>query len=158
LKEASIIYVTNSAQETARLGQDLGTHLRRGDFLALTGELGSGKTWFTKGLALGLGVHSETIVTSPSFALLNEYEGRCPLFHMDAYRIENLSEFFDAGLEEFLYEDGVVVLEWAERCAQILPEHAMNIRFEIIDEHSREIVLYGFHSRVVEILAAMQDN
>jgi tRNA threonylcarbamoyladenosine biosynthesis protein TsaE len=90
------------------VGRKLGEVLREGDVIALIGRLGSGKTWFTKGLALGIQVSRNTIVTSPSFSLLNTYEGRCPLFHIDAYRLERLSDFLSAGLDEYFYKDGIV--------------------------------------------------
>lgn len=152
MKEVCDTYHSASAHETINLGQRLGTFLRDGDVVALKGELGSGKTWFTKGLALGLGVPPDLIITSPSFSLINEYEGRCILFHMDAYRLENLSDFLSAGLEEYFYEDGVVVMEWADRWPEILPERSLRVEFHIVDDHSRKITLSGSHTRAEEVL------
>ncbi len=153
LTERVVTYHTVSDDETIRLGRKLGAALRQGDVLALIGELGSGKTWFTKGIGLGLGVSSETVITSPSFSLVNEYEGRCPFFHMDGYRLESLSDFLSAGLDEYLYQDGVVAMEWADRWPEILPDWNVKVEISIVDERSRNITLSGYHPRALEILA-----
>ena len=126
--------------------------------VALVGELGSGKTWFTKGLALGLGVSHDTVITSPSFTLVNEYEGRCTFYHMDFYRLEALPDLLLAGLEEYLHDRGVVVLEWADRWPEILPERRVMAKFEIIDDQRREIILSGHHSRAVEIIDSLEQE
>lgn len=141
-----------SSDETIIVGRKMGECLDAGDFIALTGELGSGKTWFTKGLALGLGVSSDTVVTSPSFALMNAYEGRVTLFHMDVYRLESVSDFLDTGLEEYFYGDGVVVMEWADRWPEILPDCSIQVNFTVLDEQSREVAMSGHHVRAVRIL------
>lgn len=156
MKEKSATFLTTSDQETIRLARKLGALLKEGDVVALIGELGAGKTWFTKGLALGLGVPPETVVVSPSFALINEYEGRCVLFHMDAYRLEDLSAFSSAGLDEYFYQDGVVAMEWADRWPEILPEHRVEATFEILDGVSRKITLSGRHPRATEILESLE--
>jgi tRNA threonylcarbamoyladenosine biosynthesis protein TsaE len=143
---------TQSDTETIALGQRLGAHLEAGDMVALIGELGSGKTWFTKGLALGLGVSPKNVVTSPSFTLVNEYTGKVPFYHIDVYRLGSLSEFLSAGLEEFLHQEGVCALEWAERWPEILPDHRITVELIILDEHNREITLSGHHSRATKII------
>ncbi len=152
LKERSITYHTVSDQETINLGHKLGTALREGDVIALAGELGSGKTCFTKGIALGLEVPQGIVVTSPSFSLVNEYEGRCALFHIDGYRLENLSDFLSTGLDEYFYQGGVVVMEWADRWPELLPGWSVDVGFAIVGERSRKITLSGYHSRALEIL------
>ncbi len=158
ISEKQITYVTTSVEETIRLGQRLGDLLSEGDVVALVGELGSGKTWFTKGLALGLGVSAETIVTSPSFTLVNEYKGRHTIHHMDFYRLENLPEVLSAGLEEYLHNRGVVVLEWADRWPEILPEERVMVKFLIMDECRREITFFGHHRRALEIIEAFEQG
>jgi len=145
-------YLTDSDKETIRLGQRLGSLLSDGDVVALVGDLGSGKTWFTKGLALGIGVDQDTVVTSPSFALVNEYEGRYTLYHMDLYRLENLADVLSTGLEEYLHEEGVVVMEWADRWPEILPERCVRVEISILDDHQRDILLSGQHARAREIM------
>jgi tRNA threonylcarbamoyladenosine biosynthesis protein TsaE len=156
LKIGALTITTASQAETIQLGRKLGALLKEGDVVALVGELGSGKTWLTKGIALGLGVRPDTVITSPSFALVNEYEGRVTLFHMDVYRLESLSELLSAGLEEYLYSQGVVVLEWADRWPEILTEQTLTVELRIINDHRRQITLSGRHSRVRELIEAIK--
>jgi tRNA threonylcarbamoyladenosine biosynthesis protein TsaE len=151
-------YITASAEETISLGQRLGDLLSEGDVVALVGELGSGKTWFTKGLALGLGVSPDAIVTSPSFTLVNEYEGRYTFYHMDFYRLENLPQVLSAGLEEYFHDSGVVALEWADRWPEILPEKRLMVKFLIIDDRRREITFSAHHPRAIEILGGFEQG
>ena len=155
MKERCVTYDTASDQETICLGQELGKVLKDGDLIALVGELGSGKTWFTKGLAIGLGISPDTIITSPSFSLINEYEGRYTLYHMDIYRLESLSDFLSAGLDEYFYQDGVVAMEWADRWPEILPEWRLKTEFMIVRNSLRRITLSGYHPRAVEIIKNM---
>jgi tRNA threonylcarbamoyladenosine biosynthesis protein TsaE len=156
ISETQITYITTSDEETIGLGKKLGALLSEGDVVALVGELGSGKTWFTKGLALGLGVSPDTIVTSPSFTLVNEYKGRYTFYHMDFYRLENLPEVLSAGLEEYLQDSEVVALEWADRWPEILPEKRIMVKFLIIDDRQREITFSAHHQRAVEILGGLE--
>lgn len=147
---------SSSDRETIDLGRRLGAVLKEGDVIAMVGELGSGKTWFTKGVARGLSVPDRYVVTSPSFALVNEYEGRCPLFHMDIYRLEEISDFLSAGLDEYLYSNGVVVMEWADRWPWILPEWRLKVEIEIVDAQTRSITFSGNHPRALGILKNLQ--
>ncbi len=156
MKKASLTCRTSSGEETIGLGQRCGACLQEGDVVALAGELGSGKTCFTKGLALGLGVPREEVVTSPSFALLNVYEGRCTLFHMDVYRLGSAFDFLAAGLDEYLHGSGVTVVEWADRWPELLPERHLEVRIEILDENSREITFSECHPKAVRILKEME--
>ena len=155
MKLKCLKYLTKSDKETICLGNKLGALLSEGDVVALVGDLGSGKTWFSKGLALGLGVGADTVIPSPSFALVNEYEGRYTFYHMDLYRLEDLSEVLYAGLEEYLYSGGVAVMEWADRWPEILPNCNIKVEFVIVDEHSREITMSGQHLRAIEILTKL---
>jgi len=158
LEASHLRIITQSDQETIAFGRRLGSCLIPGDVVALAGELGSGKTWLTKGIALGLGISPDTVVTSPSFALVNEYQGRMTLFHMDIYRLESLSEFISAGLEEYFQSGEVVVLEWADRWPQILPEKNIKVELRILDEHTREMTLTGQHPRVVEVIEGLRQR
>ena len=155
MKKRSITVHTVSADETIKLGQRLGGALRQGDMIALLGELGSGKTYFTKGIALGLGISPDTIITSPSFSLVNEYEGRHAFFHMDGYRLESQSDFVSTGLDEYMYGDGVTVLEWADRWPEILPEWHVAVEIFIEGPQSRKITFSGRHSRALAVLDEM---
>jgi len=152
LKEECVTLHTASARETIDLGKKLGEGLAEGDVIALVGELGSGKTWIAKGLALGLGISRDTVITSPSFSLINEYQGRYPLFHIDAYRLDNLSDFLSAGLEEYFYQNGVVVMEWADRWPEILPDWRIEVELTILNDCSRKITLSAHHPRAMAIL------
>jgi tRNA threonylcarbamoyladenosine biosynthesis protein TsaE len=158
MAERVLTYNTVFDRETIKLGQKLGAVLNEGDVIALVGELGSGKTWFAKGIAIGLGISPGTVITSPSFSLLNEYEGRCTFFHMDAYRLESLSDFISAGLDEYFFQDGVVAMEWADRWPEILPDWRVKVEFAIVDDHLRKINLSGYHARAVEILNNVQQQ
>ena len=148
-------FISNSLEETISFGKKIGEILRPGDVIALSGELGSGKTWFTKGIALGLDIPSEA-VTSPSFTLVNEYEGKFKLFHIDAYRLKDKSDFLSAGLDEYFYKDGIAVMEWADRWPEILPENTITIMLDIINEKKRKITISGKNSRTVEIIKHLQ--
>jgi len=129
---------TNSAEETRQLGEWLAGRLKAGDTLLLRGELGSGKSEFTRGLAKGLGV-TET-VTSPSFTILNVYEsGRLPLYHFDWYRLEDSGELYELGMDEYLGGDGIAAVEWPEQCEDAVPEDALEIRFRYVDENTRDL-------------------
>ncbi len=152
MKDRSVTYKTITTEETISLGHRLGAVLRPGDVIALVGELGSGKTWFTKGIGRGLGIPPDVVITSPSFSLVNEYDGRYTFFHMDGYRLESLSDFLAAGLDEYLYQDAIVAMEWADRWPEILPDTHIRVDITIINDQSREIVLSGHHPRALEIL------
>ena len=112
-------YRTHSERETEALGEKLAQALRPGTLIAFTGDLGAGKTAFTRGLARGLGVADR--VTSPTFTIVNEYEGgRLPLFHFDMYRLESADELFDIGWEDYLHRGGVCAVEWSENVSDAL--------------------------------------
>lgn len=114
-------YITNSEYETEELGCRLGQRLEAGTVIAFTGDLGAGKTAFTRGLARGLGITGR--VTSPTFTIVNEYEGgRLPLFHFDMYRLGSSEELFDIGWEDYLTRGGVCVVEWSENVAEAMEE------------------------------------
>lgn len=120
--------ISASADETIALGRSIAATLRRGDVLALCGDLGAGKTHFVKGLAAGLDAQSG--VTSPTFTLIHEYRGgRLPLYHFDFYRLEDEDEALKIGLDEYLDGDGVSVIEWADKFPALLPPHTRWLRF-----------------------------
>ncbi|OAG28472.1 tRNA (adenosine(37)-N6)-threonylcarbamoyltransferase complex ATPase subunit type 1 TsaE [Thermodesulfatator autotrophicus] len=132
------VFKTKSPEETEQLAEKLGKRLACGDIILLFGDLGAGKTTFVKGLARGLGVPEDYYVQSPTFAIINEYPGRIPLYHVDLYRLEP-EDVYDLGLEE-LAEQGVLVIEWSER----LPfsfDKAIKVYFEILDAQERKIII-----------------
>lgn len=118
---------TASPAETVALGRRLAERLGPGDVLALYGDLGAGKTHLVKGLCAGLGIAPET-VSSPTFTIVNEYDGTLPVYHIDAYRIERTEEFFELGYETYVFGDGVCLIEWPERVEALVPEHALRLR------------------------------
>jgi tRNA threonylcarbamoyladenosine biosynthesis protein TsaE len=157
LERKSLQLESDSDEETIALGRRLGNLLKAGDVVALAGELGSGKTWLTKGIGLGLGLGPREIITSPSYTLVNEYTGRVPLYHIDLYRLESLSEALSAGMEEYLCADGVAVVEWADRWPEMLPEQSVAVKLTILDEQKRRITVSGRHPRAVEIIEALEE-
>ncbi len=118
-------YISHSPAETEAIGQALGETLHPGTVLAYLGDLGMGKTAFTRGLARGLGCHGR--VTSPTFTIVNEYEGRIPLFHFDMYRLTDSEDLFDIGWEDYLERSGVCAVEWSERISDALPEDTLYV-------------------------------
>lgn len=143
-KARTLSLATAGPSATAELGRRIGALLGRGSVVALIGELGCGKTCFAKGLCSGLGIPRRQ-VTSPTFTLVNEYAGRLPVLHLDLYRIEDVRGALEAGILDYLTgaERGVVIIEWAERAAPLLPDDRLEAAFTIISARKRQIVLAG---------------
>ena len=142
---------TNTAEETIELGRKIGRLLTKGDVIAMQGTLAAGKTTITKGIAESLGV-TDTI-TSPTFCLISEYSGKMPLYHMDVYRLENGAE--DMGLDDYLFGEGVCVVEWASMIEDILPKERLDIKVYREGENDRRIELTPvgeFYESVKEVL------
>ena len=130
---------STTPEETAAAGEALGRTLGRGDVVALYGELGSGKTCLIQGLVRGLGV--TTPATSPTFVLVNEYRGRVPVHHADAYRTESLTELWDLGLLELFDGDGVTLVEWADKLRPLLPARTIEVTVHGVGDEPREITI-----------------
>lgn len=120
-----LTYTSSSAEETKKIAEEFSKTLKSGDCLCMYGDLGAGKTAFVQGLAKGLLV--DAYVNSPTFTIVNEYEGRLKLYHFDVYRIADPDEMFDIGFDEYLDGDGITVIEWAELIEEILPQNRYNI-------------------------------
>ena len=118
-------FVSHNTQETEQFGEEVAKSLRGGDVLAFTGSLGMGKTAFTRGLARGLGCCGR--VTSPTFTIVNEYDGKTPLFHFDMYRLGSSDELFDIGWDDYLARGGVCAVEWSERVSDALPDDTIYV-------------------------------
>ena len=133
-------FLSHSTQETEAIGEELAQKLRGGDVLAFTGSLGMGKTAFTRGLARGLGCRGR--VTSPTFTIVNEYEGKTPLFHFDMYRLGSSDELFDIGWEDYLDRGGVCAVEWSENVTEAM-EGAVSVTIDVLGENTRRITILG---------------
>ena len=131
--------ITRDEDETYKLGVLIGSIIIAGTVFSLNGDLGTGKTHFTKGLAEGLEV--KDYITSPSFTILNEYEGRLKLHHFDVYRIEDISEMYEIGFEDYIDGDGVCVIEWGDMVKDLLPKDTVNIKINMVDNNTREILI-----------------
>jgi tRNA threonylcarbamoyladenosine biosynthesis protein TsaE len=129
--------LSSSPEETINLGKYLATLLHPGSVVALRGGLGAGKTWLTKGIALGLGITEE--VTSPTYTIISQYEGRISLNHIDAYRLQGDDDFASLGADDLLYGAGVTVIEWSERIPNSIPDHALTIEISILEDDRRRI-------------------
>ena len=134
-------FLTHSPEETEALGEALGRRLRGGEIVAYYGDLGAGKTAFTRGLARGLDISAR--VTSPTYTIVNEYlGGRLPLFHFDMYRLSSADDLFDIGWEDYLQRGGVCAVEWSENVQEAL-EDALTVRIEKRSDETREITIEG---------------
>ena len=134
-------FITKSPEETELLGQKLGAALRGGEVIAYRGDLGAGKTAFTRGLARGLGISMR--VTSPTYTIVNEYTGgRLPLFHFDMYRLGSSDELFDIGWEDYLLRGGVCAVEWSENVADAMQD-AVTVSIEKMGDDERRITIEG---------------
>ncbi len=142
--------ISNSEEETIYLGKTLGRALKAQDVLGLIGELGSGKTTLVKGIAHGLGVKEKEEVCSPSFVLIKEYKGRIPLFHFDLYRLDHIKDISLLGIEEYMFDQGVCVIEWAEKMRLLIPDY-LQIHMTIKSEKKREIT-FRAHNRHYQTL------
>lgn len=137
----SYTFRTNSPEETIALAERVGARLRRGDVIAFRGGLGAGKTTFTRGLAVGMGLPDEVI--SPTFTLVNEYRGGLTLFHFDMYRICGADDLETTGFYDYMDEDCVIAVEWSENIEGCLPKGAVTITLTRIDDDTREIEIDG---------------
>ena len=144
--------ISRSPEDTIKLGESVGRVATGRLIIALIGDLGSGKTVFVQGLARGLAVPKEFMITSPSYTLINEYPGRVPLFHADLYRLSNAIDIESTGLFDTMAADGVVAIEWAERICEESLEEDMVIRFDIKEDDIREITLTGCGQTGVDLL------
>jgi tRNA threonylcarbamoyladenosine biosynthesis protein TsaE len=139
---------TRSAEETRILGASLAPLLLPGDVISMSGELGAGKTTFVQGLATALGV--QTRVTSPTFTIVHEYEGRYPIVHLDVYRLDSFQEVLDLGFEEFLDPREVVLIEWGDAIAPLLPKRYLEVEFHRADQGPDDDRVLFFRPRGVE--------
>ena len=147
--------ITAAPEQTERLGEALGSLLEPGDLVCLYGDLGSGKTHFSFGIAMGLEVR-EQYITSPTFTLINEYDGRLPFYHIDLYRMKDPAELEGIGLDEYIDSDGATVIEWAERAEDVLPGKRLSVYLSHVNEQSREIGFLAEGERYEKLLERLR--
>ena len=149
-----LVLRSHSARETARIGSALGQYAEAGDVFLLSGELGAGKTCLTQGIAKGLGV--DEYVRSPTFVLVSVHQGRLPLYHIDIYRLDEVAEVVDLGLEEYLAGDGVSVIEWASKALEVFPQPYMLVTLTYEGENERLIQLEAMGKRYESLLSQVE--
>ena len=147
--------ITHNSEQTFCLGEKLGRLLSQGDIICLSGDLGAGKTAMTKGIGKGIGVNE--YVTSPTYTIINEYQGRIPLYHFDVYRLEGVEEMFELGYEEYFFGDGAVVLEWADIVKDIIPGERLWITIlKTRDDDTREIIIEPTGDKYIRIVKELE--
>lgn len=134
-------FITNSPKETIEFGQKVGSLLKGGEIIAYKGSMGAGKTTFTRGLCVGMGLEDQ--VTSPTFALVNEYRGKITLYHFDMYRIMSADDLETTGFYDYISDDSVLAVEWSENIEGCLPDNTIYITIERLDENRRKITIEG---------------
>ena len=149
--------ISHSVNETIGVGKSLALHLAPGSVVCLSGALGSGKTVVTKGIAQGLGVSGDVII-SPTFVLMRQYEARLPLYHLDLYRLGSLCQIAELGFEEFIFADGVAVIEWAERLNAMAPEEFLKIALFVTSKERRRLEISAVGERYRGVLKDIYEN
>jgi tRNA threonylcarbamoyladenosine biosynthesis protein TsaE len=147
--------VTHSPEETQQIGRRLGEGARPGDVVLLIGDLGTGKTCLTQGIARGLGIND--YVLSPSFVIVRELHGRLPLFHVDLYRLDRLEETEDLGLDDYFYDGGISVVEWAEKAMGLMPPEHLRIDLTYVSDTDRRLRLQPKGKRYDELVAGLEN-
>jgi len=147
---------SRSPDETLKLGARLGKLASGGDVFLLVGNLGAGKTCLTQGIARGLGIEDHT--PSPSFVLVRQFYGRLPLYHIDLYRLDRINEIADLGLDDYLYGDGVCVIEWAERGLSLLPREHLLVEISYLGDTGRRLKLKPQGERYQKIITGLKSN
>jgi len=150
--------ISGDPTKTFYIGRILGEALTAGDIVALTGELGAGKTCLTQGIARGLGVPEVYQITSPTFTLVNEYPGRLNLIHLDVYRLSSSRDLQDLGYEEFFFGKGVTVIEWAEKIQDIIPEKSLSVTMAYLDQNQRSIDMKGQPDQITRISNVLKEG
>jgi tRNA threonylcarbamoyladenosine biosynthesis protein TsaE len=155
LAPRAVIDLPNLAA-TEAFGRRLGGSLFPGAVVALVGPLGAGKTHLARAVAAGLGVADPRIVVSPTFVLIQEYAGRLPVYHFDAYRLNGESDFLDLGTAEYFEGDGVCLVEWADRVSGALPKEQLRVELAVVGENARRATMTGIGERYEALLRALE--
>jgi tRNA threonylcarbamoyladenosine biosynthesis protein TsaE len=150
----SLEFISRGPEQTQQFGTRLGKIAHPGDVILLVGKLGAGKTCLAQGIAWGLGI--DDYAASPSFVLVRELYGRLPLYHVDFYRLENLAEIAELGLDEYFYGKGISVVEWAEKALELLPPEHLLIEMDYVAENERRLKLKPKGKRYREMVAQLK--
>lgn len=136
---AAIVLISCNEKDTQNIGYYIGQRVKAGDIILLYGDLGSGKTVLTRGIAKGAGVESR--VTSPTFIIMNQYPGNCPIFHFDLYRLSDSEELYDLDFEDYLYGDGIAIVEWPEKMAELLPKEYLKVTINKLEDDDNKRII-----------------
>ena len=148
----NIELLSSSPEATFEYGRTLGGLLQAGDVIALSGDLGAGKTCFVQGVAMGAGVSDRSQITSPTFTLIQEYQGQLPIYHFDVYRLNRAEDLYELGFEEYFYGEGITLIEWAERIPLFLPSEYLAISLQIAPDLTRHLRLTAFGGHYGDML------
>lgn len=149
--------ISKSVNNTLKIGAKIARNLQKGDIICLFGELGSGKTVLTKGIASGLGIRKDRVI-SPSFVLIRQYRGEIPFYHFDLYRLKMPKDILGLGYEEYLYDEGITVIEWADRLKYLLPQEYLKIELFIKPGSQRLLKFKAIGSRYKELLDRVHES
>ena len=157
MNEKRFSLITRGPTATRELGQRIGQQIKAGSVIALIGELGCGKTCFTKGVCAGLGIPRRQ-VNSPTFAFVNEYQGRLLVLHLDLYRIDDVSDGLDVGIMDYLAraEEGVAIVEWADKVLALLPDDRMVVQFDVLSPRKRQLRLTARGKRFGKVIRELE--
>lgn len=134
-------HISKSVGETESIAESFSKQIKAGDVICLNGELGAGKTHFVRGFVKGFGLPAE-VVSSPTFTIINEYEGAIPVYHFDCYRLDHFREALEIGAEDYFYGNGVCIIEWPEKIQEILPDHTIGVKIDVTGKEEREIIFF----------------
>jgi tRNA threonylcarbamoyladenosine biosynthesis protein TsaE len=148
---------SDSARKTQDIGRLIAGNLNKGDIVCLFGDLGSGKTVLTKGIGLGLGLDKDR-VTSPTFVIIRQYEARIPIYHFDLYRLALPEDILSLGYEEYLFDQGVSVIEWADKLGCFIPKEFLKIELRVVGREKRHLKISAKGSRYKKLMEKLHEN
>lgn len=146
--------ISGSVEQTQQLGKTLGALANAGDVILLVGELGAGKTCLAQGIAYGLDIDEYT--ASPSFTIVRQYRGRIPLYHFDFYRLEDMNDIYDLGVDDYIFGKGLCVIEWAERGMELMPDERLLVKMEYLAENERKLTFSASGPRYIRMLSELR--
>ena len=152
--DTSLALITHTPEQTREIGIDIGRLAQAGDLILLVGDLGTGKTCLAQGIGRGVGF--EGSVSSPSFVLIREYPARLTLYHIDLYRLDDIEEIAELGLDDYLLQEGLCVIEWADKAPDFLPNDRLVIRLEHLEENQRRLEFQAYGTRYDKLLEQLK--